>query len=114
MSEEMQTPFEEWCILELFGHRRLAGLVREVQVAGAGFLRLDVYEFGLEQPTATQFYSPSSVYAITPTSEELARRFAAQHLPRPVERWELPAGEIERSVRETVERDPDDRDDLGF
>lgn len=35
-------PFEGWAILELMGHRRLAGYVREVELAGAGLLRLDV------------------------------------------------------------------------
>ena len=34
-------PFEGWAILELMGHRRLAGYVREVELAGAGVLRLD-------------------------------------------------------------------------
>lgn len=34
--------FEGWAILELMGHRRLAGYVREVEVAGAGMLRLDI------------------------------------------------------------------------
>jgi hypothetical protein len=35
-------PFEGWAIVELMGHRRLAGYVREVELAGAGMLRLDV------------------------------------------------------------------------
>ena len=39
MSEEA---FEGWAILELMGHRRLAGYLREQTVSGASFLRLDV------------------------------------------------------------------------
>jgi hypothetical protein len=35
-------PFGEWCVVELLGHRRLAGYVQEVQLAGTGFLRLDI------------------------------------------------------------------------
>lgn len=34
--------FESWAILELMGHRRLAGYVREITLAGAGMLRIDV------------------------------------------------------------------------
>lgn len=34
--------FESWAVLELMGHRRLAGFVREVTIAGAGLLRIDV------------------------------------------------------------------------
>lgn len=83
--------FEEWVILELMGHRRLAGRLREQEIAGEGFLRLDVYPGPAAEPTATQFYRPGAVYCITPTTEILARRFAARTDPGPVTRWELPA-----------------------
>jgi hypothetical protein len=89
MNEE-KTGFEGWCILELLGHRRLAGYVREVELAGVGMLRIDVPgEDG--RPVATQFYGPSSLYALTPTTEEIARAVAARSRPEPVQRWELPA-----------------------
>lgn len=72
-----QPGFAEWVILELLGHRRLAGHLTEQQIAGASFLRLEVP--GTEdQPGATQLYSPGSVYCITPTTEEIARRVAAR------------------------------------
>lgn len=70
----MEEPFNGWAVLELMGHRRLTGLVREVTLAGAGFLRIDVYEGAAEEAKATQFYPPSSVYCLTPTSEEAARK----------------------------------------
>jgi len=35
-------PFEGWAILELMGHRRLAGRLTEALVAGAAFIRIDV------------------------------------------------------------------------
>ena len=37
-----ESKVDGWCILEVMGHRRIAGFVREVTVAGAGFLRIDV------------------------------------------------------------------------
>ena len=83
MSEKSKT-FEEWCILELFGHRKLAGKVSEYTIGGAAFVRIDI------PGSATQFYNPSAVYCITPTTEELARQFATLHTPEPVTRWELP------------------------
>ncbi len=82
--------FAEWAIVELMGHRRLAGYLREVEIAGRGFLRLDIPG----EATATQLYNPASVYAITPTSEETARRVAALSQPAPVQQWELPAAII--------------------
>lgn len=77
--------FDEWAILEILGHRRLAGRVSEVQVAGAGFLRIDIPV----DPPMSQLYSPGSVYAISPVAEEVARRVAARYAPTPIHRWEL-------------------------
>lgn len=88
--DEGAPTYEGWTILELFGHRKIAGFVREQNVAGAGFLRIEVPGRDGE-PVATQFYSPSAVYAFTPTTEDLARRVASAMQPEPVTRWELPA-----------------------
>lgn len=77
--------FAEWTILELLGHRRLAGYVTEATIAGASFLRIDVPA----DPPVTQYYSPGSVYAITPTTEAIARKVAETGRPKPVQHWEL-------------------------
>lgn len=61
-----------WFVVELMGHRRLTGFVREVTVAGAGYLRVDVpHDTGF---VASPLFPPSSVYQLTPTTEETARR----------------------------------------
>lgn len=118
--------FAEWAILELLGHRRLAGYLTEQEVAGRGFLRLDVpgdkvcerccgeasptragaevpcpacHGFGTEL-TATQLYSPGAVYCITPTTENIARQIARGNRPAPVQRWEL---EPPRADNETID-----------
>lgn len=85
-----ESAFKEWAILELFGHRRLAGLVTEVQLGGASFLRLDIPGKKNGEWALTQFYSPAAIYAITPTTPDMARAVAAQSEPGPVSRWELP------------------------
>ena len=77
--------FAQWSIVELLGHRRLGGYLTEVQLAGAGFLRLDIPA----EPPATQFISPGSVYAITPTTQEIATAVARRSNMAPVARWEL-------------------------
>lgn len=79
--------FAGWVILELMGHRRLAGHVTEVEFAGGKFLRIDVPT----DPPATQLYNPSAVYCLTPASEETARAVATVSRIAPVSRWELPA-----------------------
>lgn len=88
---ESSATIDGWYIVELMGHRRLAGRVTEVTVAGAGFLRIDVPGNADQPDVATQFVQPCSVYALTPTTEELARRVAATSRPAPVTRYELPA-----------------------
>lgn len=94
MSTEAEV-FESWAILELMGRRRLAGFVREQTVGGAAFVRIDVPGDGIEPNgspawAATQLYSPSAIYCITPCTEELARQVAERNRPEPVHVWELP------------------------
>src|SRR5690349_9751340 len=64
--------FKEWAVLELFGHRKFAGLVTEVELGGAQFLRIDVPS----DPPVTQFYGGKAVYCLTPVDEDTCRRFA--------------------------------------
>jgi hypothetical protein len=85
-----QEKFQEWVVMELMGHRRLAGLLSEVEIGGASFLKLDVPDAdgGF---CASQFYNPAAVYSMTPTTEEIAREVAKQCVCEPVHRWELRA-----------------------
>jgi hypothetical protein len=93
--------FEGWAIVELLGHRRLAGHVTEVAMFGSAFLRLDVPS----DPPVTQFYGGSTIYSITPTTEEIARRFAARNRPEPIQVWELPRLEAQSSdeIEDSIE-----------
>ncbi len=70
----MSEPYNGWSVLELLGHRRLHGLVQETTLAGAGMLRIDVYQGPAGAPALTQYYPPSSVYCLTPTTEEACRK----------------------------------------
>lgn len=88
---EQAAAFEAWAILELMGHRRLGGFVREVQLAGAGFLRIDVPGDAEGEVHSTQFYPPSSVYCLTPVTEASARAVARSSRPQPVHAYELPS-----------------------
>lgn len=81
MSEQAPERFEQWAILELMGHRRLAGMVTEQTIAGAAFLRIDVpASQDTEDITAvTQWYSPAAcVGRVAPVSEwEIRSRIEA-------------------------------------
>lgn len=89
------TDFEGWAILEIMGHRKLGGYVRPATVAGAAMLRVDVPEPTATDATgpwaATQYYSPTALFCLTPVTADVAIRFAATCRPEPVARWEMPA-----------------------
>lgn len=89
MSKEQRETFEGWCVLELMGHRRLGGYVMETTIGGGSFLRIDVPGKEYGAVVATQFYSPSAVYCITPTTELMAKVVAIQNHPDLVSEWEL-------------------------
>jgi len=93
--------FDELAILELMGHRRLAGKVFEAVIAGGSF-RIDVPKSDTE--TITQFYGPPAIYAISPVSEEIAREIARNSEPEPVHRYEI-SGLI---TARAIEGDPPD------
>lgn len=92
----------DWCIVEIFGHRRHAGRGREEEKFGCKMLRIDVplVEYVPDQNTATatidgaikrgstgkivgwksHFYGGSSIFSFTPTDEETVVRM---NLPMP-------------------------------
>lgn len=85
-----QTIFPCWAILELMGHRRMAGWLSEVAIGGMSMIRIDVPGEG-DAWTATQLYAPAALYCITPTTEEIARAFAKSCQPEPVHAYEIRA-----------------------
>jgi hypothetical protein len=80
--------FEAWAIVELMGHRKIAGKVSEQIIAGAPLLRIDVPEVPA-QAAFTTFYGPHTIYSLTPTTEEIARRFACAMRTMPVDPYEI-------------------------
>ncbi len=102
--------FAHWAIVELMGHRRLAGYVEEVELFGGKMMRLDIPS----EPPVTQFYGPSAIYAVTPTTEEVARAFARDRQPRPVPlRARTPFAVAPELDRRGAERRPGRRRRLG-
>lgn len=82
----MAAAFESWAIVELMGHRKLAGFVSEVTMFGVVLMKIDVPC----DPPVTQYYGGQSIFSLTPTSEQLARQAAKASRPTPVHRYELP------------------------
>lgn len=78
--------FEEWAIIDLFGHQKIAGRVSEQQVGGSSFVRVDVPQIK-EQAPFTKLFGAGAIYAITITDEETAKVAASYYAPEPMDRW---------------------------
>lgn len=85
----MQTEkFDLWCLVELFGHQRIAGRVTEQTIGGASMLRVDVPATE-KQPAFTRLFNPSAVYAINPVDEETARYYVQNLNNQPIQAWDV-------------------------
>lgn len=89
MEKDTKTTFEGWAVVELFGHNQIAGYVTDTPQFGTSMMRVDVPEVG-DNPGYTKFFGGGAIYALTPTTEEIAR-IAVQRLDvRPVSEWTVP------------------------
>jgi hypothetical protein len=127
--------FQGWALLELMGHRKLAGYCEPVMVAGAALLKVTVPTAGEHLPAYTTYVGGPSIYSLTPTDEQTARDFVTVHKPRPVEaysiqmtanlaakrelerlqsqaRLQAPAGDTDDATGAAFESDDSDDDDL--
>lgn len=91
MTEAVETEqLEQWALVELMGHRRMAGRVALDERFGAPMLRVDVFVGPAPEAAVTTFNAPAALYCVTPISESMARRFSTQNVPQPISKWELP------------------------
>lgn len=98
--------FEGWAILEIMGHRQVAGFVSDVALFGARMARVEVpgipslrrkryrwsdelhreveeWETIPEIPAFTHYYSGQSIFSCVPATEELVRAAAARFRTQP-------------------------------
>lgn len=85
-AKEQTEKFDQWCILDLFGHQRTAGHVTEATIGGCAFIRIDVPE---GDGYRTEYYGNGAVYSMRPVSEEIAREVVKTHVSQPVSQYEV-------------------------
>lgn len=104
-----ENKFDEWALVELFGHQKIVGRVSEASLAGGAFLRVDVPEFNGE-PAFTRYFGPGAIYSINPVSEQIARDLATRYRNQPVNKYELPqlAENVQRGDADEQQEDPED------
>lgn len=99
---EGETIVDQFAVVEIFGHRRLAGRVKEVEQFGTKMLRIDIPTDGdFGKGFTTQLYGGGSLFSVTPCTLEYVEK-----INRPYQRPALLAPEPE------VETE-DDGDDGG-
>lgn len=86
--------FEQWAIVELMGHQRIAGRVSEQVIGGCSLVRVDVpacEEAGSHPATQpfTKLFGAAAIYAVTFTDEAAARMVARQIRVQPIDTWSL-------------------------
>lgn len=86
-----QPKFQQWAIVELFGHQRIAGLVSEQAVGGCSFVRVDV-PHTKASPEWTKLLGNGAIYAINFVTEEVAKLAAESYQVAPVSPWQLTEG----------------------
>jgi hypothetical protein len=89
------------------GHIRLAGKVREVEMFGTRMLEVTVPDVD-DVKGFTTFRSGASLFAVTPTTEEIAKGVVRAQRPRPVQPYDLDLGK--RSLGPVTDADEIDRD----
>ncbi len=112
-AEAGRAAFEGYAVLELMGHRRLGGYVRETTLAGAAVFRIDIPKKDADcwkttdaptkpETAATQFYGGAALFALTPCRAAMARAVALHAQPIELTYYEqqelpraLPAGDEE-------------------
>ncbi len=103
--------FANHCVVELFGHQKIAGLVTEQVIAGQGFVRVDVPETK-RHPAFTRMFGAGAIYSITPVSEEIALAAAESIYIEPVQVYVAPSHQLESDLMTDDEIDDfDERED---
>lgn len=95
--ENEPAKFECWALIEVMGHARYAGRVTEQAIGGCNFVRVDVPAHE-DHPAFTKMLGQSSIFSITPVTEDIARGMARQYRNKPVSVYDLPSAASQRQL----------------
>lgn len=85
--------FDQWCLVELMGHVRVAGRVTEEPLFGSALMRVDVPDEKGET-RFTRYFGGSAIYSVTPISKDVAVTLAQSVTHEPITPWELKTRQI--------------------
>lgn len=104
MTDQTTPPAQQWAIVELFGHQRIAGAISEQVLGSASFVRVDVPELDIKErafdhaagawvdrpvkiAAHTRSFGAAAIYSINWVDEITARIAAAGTKHRPVSEY---------------------------
>lgn len=88
-----------WVVLELFGHKVVAGFMSRDESLGAPLIRLDVPATDAF-PEFTRHYHPNAIYSVSYVSEETARLTAESLRENPISIYVPDLGELNQLRQE--------------
>lgn len=109
----MSEQYSGWAVIELLGHRIIAGHISEEAIAGGSFVRVDVPDT-TSRDGFTKLYGPGAIYAITPCSEHDARMAADNIGAKSIEDWLLIPPTIKEVWKFGYRDNWRDEDDIPF
>lgn len=86
----VEEKFDQWALVELYGHQRIVGRVREATIGGCSFVRIDVPAVG-DAKEFTRYFGNNAIYSLNPISEDIAMQLAERCRNVPVSAYDLPA-----------------------
>jgi len=115
MEQQQQSKFEGWAVVEIMGHNKEIGFVTTEYFGGPALFRVDQPELPEREytltrpqwigdthcpagtvvqreamPGKTSFVGPSSIFRLTPCTEETARKAIEAMLPSPIKVLSIP------------------------
>jgi hypothetical protein len=136
--DQAQSKFEGWAIVEMMGHQREIGFVTTEYFGGAALFRVDTPEIPERElelkrpewneskmeyipagakvkrvsiPAKSRFVAPAALYALTPCTEETARRAIEETVVRSVIVLSIPQGALPAPLP-LPDQDADDVDEV--
>lgn len=107
--QEHTERFDEWAIVEVMGRQSYAGKVTEQVFGGASLIRVDVPSVN-GSAAFTKLIGLSSIYAITPTTEDVVRRYISYHRPVPMNIYIPPARQLDAGIPDNGEDEEDEQE----
>jgi len=99
--------FQEFAIVEMMGHRKIAARVTEPEFGGSQLLRCDVFN-GEGEIERTEYIGVGSIYCLTVVTEEVAIATAKNYAPRPSFAFGLP-----KQLVSAIDADYEENSDFG-